>query len=54
MTYKEALRKVLNETCLETIYDSYETPDYFEFKGECGGDMLRYRVYKNNGNIYEK
>ena len=54
MTYKEALNILFEETPIETIYDSYDTSEYFEFVGSCGGDSLKYRIYKETGKIYEK
>lgn len=54
MTKKEALDLLYSKTPIEIVYDGYETPDFFEFVGECGGDSLRYRVYKTDGKIYEK
>lgn len=54
MSYKEALNILLDSTPIEIIDESYDTPEYFEFRGTCGGDALRYRVYKKDGTIYEK
>lgn len=54
MTHKQALELLYNSTPVETILTSYEALDYFEFVGECGGDVIRYRVYKATGKIYEK
>lgn len=53
MTIKEAQELIFNNTPMEIIYDTVKTPDFIEFKGECGGDLMRYRVY-NDGTIYEK
>lgn len=54
MSYTEALKILYENTPIETVYEDYETPDFFEFVGQCGGDSLRYRVYKKDGKIYEK
>ena len=54
MNYKEAVQKILNETPTDYITDYIETPTFFEFYCSAGGDSLRYRVYKSNGNIVEK
>lgn len=54
MTYKEAIKILFENTCIETVTAYHETPDFWEFVGECGGDSLRYRVYKSSGKVYEK
>jgi hypothetical protein len=54
MTYKEALNILFEETSIEDIMAFHEAPDYWEFVGTAGGDPVRYRVYKENGKIYEK
>ena len=54
MTQSEAIKILYDNTPIEIIYDGHETPDYFEFIGECGGDALRYRVYKKDGKVYSK
>lgn len=38
---------------LEIIYNETKTPDFIEVKGEIGGDLLCYRVYKD-GYVCEK
>ena len=48
---EKGIREV--ETRLEIIYGRVNTPDYVQIKGEIGGDMLCYRIYKD-GRIYEK
>lgn len=48
---EKGIREVENR--LEIIYDRHITPDFVEIKGEIGGDVLCYRVYKD-GSIYEK
>lgn len=52
---KSSFQSVLEETRnrLEIIYDEYKTPDYVQLKGEIGGDLLCFRVYRN-GEVYEK
>ncbi|MDO4649903.1 MAG: hypothetical protein Q4B26_14785 [Eubacteriales bacterium] len=50
---KKAQNIVLEETSMEFITDVIETPDFVEIKGECGGDMLCYRVY-DDGSVYAK
>ncbi len=51
MTYKEAVELLFEETPMEIIYNCDDTPDFFEFKGECGGDVMCYRIYKKDGMI---
>lgn len=53
ITIKEATKIVLENTCIEIIDDTFQTSDYVEFRGTCGGDVLRFRVY-NDGKVYEK
>lgn len=53
MTIKEATNIILENTCIEVIDRTYQTPDYVEFRGSCAGDALIFRVY-NDGSIYEK
>lgn len=54
ITYKQAVAIPFEETCIEIIDYYHEAPDYFEFIGTCGGDVMRYRVYKETGKVYEK
>ena len=54
MTYKQAVEILFKETCIEIIGYYHEAPDYFEFIGTCGGDVMKYRVYKKTGKVYEK
>ena len=54
MTHRQALEIVYYKTPIEIIISSHETPDFFEFVGECGGDVMKYRVYKSDGKVYEK
>lgn len=53
MTIEKAKKILFENTPMEIIYDTIKTPDFIEFKGEAGGDVMRYRVY-NDGSIYEK
>lgn len=53
ISIKEATEIIFENTCMEIIDDTFQTPDYVEFRGTCGGDVLRYRVY-NDGSIGEK
>lgn len=48
-----AIEKVLDETCMEIVYRADAAPDFVEVAGECGGDVMCYRVY-NDGGIYAK
>jgi hypothetical protein len=54
ITQKQAYEILFNSTPIEEIDRAYETPDYYEFVGSCGGDVMRYRVYKKDGSVYEK
>lgn len=54
MTYKEALNILFEETSIEDILAYHEAPNYWEFVGTAGGDPVRYRIYKENGEVYEK
>ena len=54
MTYKQALKILYESTPVEIVKGSYETPNFWEFIGSCGGDICRYRVYKSSGKVYEK
>ena len=51
MSGKEALNILFEQTPIELIYDTYDTPEFFEFHGSAGGDSLCYRVYKKNGMV---
>ena len=50
-TQADGLEEVRNH--LEIIYNETKTPDFIEVKGEIGGDLLCYRVYKD-GYVCEK
>ena len=54
ITKNDALDILFDNTPIEIILDSYDAPDFYEFVGECGGDVMRYRIYKKDGSIYEK
>jgi hypothetical protein len=47
MTFDEALNIIIENTPLEIISRVDETPDFYQFVGEAGGDILTYRVYRN-------
>ena len=49
--FQEACERVENR--LEVIYDISKTPDFVEYHGEIGGDLLNYRVYRD-GMVVEK
>lgn len=54
MTRKEAIIKMFNETPADYINEEFETPDFFEFHVNCGGDACVYRVYKRDGMVCER
>jgi hypothetical protein len=54
MRYKEAVDILYDNTPTDYVMEYDETPDFFEFRVSCGGDVCRYRVYKKDGSIYEK
>jgi hypothetical protein len=47
MTFDEALTIISEDTPIEIILSVDEAPDFYQFVGEVGGDILTYRVYKN-------
>lgn len=49
--YEKACKEVENR--LEIIYEIVKTPDFTEYKGEIGGDVLCMRAYKD-GYVVEK
>ena len=51
MNKTEAIKIIYENTPMELIYVSHETPDFFEFIGEAGGDTMKYRVYKKTGMV---
>ena len=53
MTEKEATKIVLENTAVEIIMSVDKTPDYYQFVGYAGGDILTYRVY-NSGTLAQK
>ena len=53
MTFDEALGIIMEDTPLEIILQVDETPDFYQFVGEVGGDVLTYRVY-HNGTLVQK
>lgn len=54
MTYKQALNILYTKTAVEVVLEYHETPDFWEFVGDSGGDVHRYRVYKETSKIYVK
>ena len=54
MTKQDALNMLFEETPTIYIMESFDTPDFFEFNVNCGGDTCTYRIYKKDGKIYEK
>ena len=54
MTYKQAVNILFEETPTDYILEYFETPDCFQFNVSCGGDLCRYRVYKETGKVVEK
>ena len=54
MTKQDALNILFENTPTDYVLENYETPDFFQFHVSCGGDACTYRVYKKDGNIYEK
>lgn len=54
MTYKQALNILYTQAAVEVVLEYHETPDFWEFVGDSGGDVHRYRVYKETGKIYVK
>ena len=50
---EKALDTIYDCTPIELVDDIFETPDFVEVRGSCGGDVLRFRVY-NDGRVYEK
>lgn len=48
-----AERVLFDNTPIDYIIETVETPDYVQFVGNAGGDYLTYRVF-DNGSIYAK
>ena len=45
MTLEEAIKIINKNTAIEIIMSIDEAPDYYQFVGSAGGDILTYRVY---------
>ena len=54
MTRQDALDILFESTPIDYILEINETSDFFQFHVNCGGDACTYRIYKKDGNIYEK
>lgn len=54
MTRQDALDILFEETPTDYIMDSDETPDFFQFYVNCGGDACTYRIYKKDGRVHER
>ena len=50
---KKAKEILFMNTPMEIIYETYSEPDFIEFHGSAGGDVMCYRVY-NDGGIYAR
>lgn len=47
MTLKEATKIIYENTAIEIIMSVDRMPDFYQFVGYAGGDVLTYRVYSN-------
>ena len=54
MKYKEAVNILFDNTPTDYIMEYDETPDFFQFRVNCGGNTCTYRVYKVDGRIHER
>lgn len=54
MTYTDAIEILFEETPTDHIFESCETPEFFEFQVCCGGDACTYRIYKKDGRVHER
>ena len=54
MTKRQAIDILYDNTPAEIILNSHETSEFYEFVVECGSDVMRYRIYKKDGSVYEK
>ena len=50
---KKAANLLLKEVGVDYFVETIETPDFVQFVGSIGGDIVCFRVY-NDGSIYEK
>lgn len=53
MTLEEATKIINENTAIEIIMSIDRAPDYFQFVGYAGGDILTYRVY-NSGALTQR
>ena len=53
MTLEEAIKIINENTAIETIMSVDRAPDYYQFVGCAGGDILTYRVY-NSGALTQR
>ena len=53
MTLEEAIKIINENTPIEIIMSIDRAPDYYQFVGYVGGDILTYRVY-NSGTLTQK
>lgn len=53
MTFDEAIKIINENTAIEIIISVDETPDFYQFVGFAGGDVLTYRVY-HSGALTQK
>jgi hypothetical protein len=53
MTLEEAIKIINENTAIEIIMSIDKAPDYYQFVGYAGGDILTYRVY-NSGALTQK
>lgn len=49
MTLEQAVKIINENTAIEIIMSVDKMPDFYQFVGYAGGDILTYRVYKNGG-----
>lgn len=54
MTRQEALDILFENSPADYVMETDETPYFFQFYVNCGGDICIYRIYKKDGSIYEK
>ena len=54
MTKQDELNILFENTPTDYIMESDETLNFFQFRVYCGGDACTYRIYKEDGSVYEK
>ena len=54
LTEKEVRSIISNRTPIDHILQIIEYRDCWEIYGTAGGDALHYRLYKDDGELYEK